>query len=56
VANKIIDGEKCTIIWQVDDLKISHVEPKVVEDVITLLEREFGKEAPLTFQRGRVHD
>jgi hypothetical protein len=56
VANKIIDGRQCTIIWHVDDLKISHVETKVVDDVITLLEREFGKEAPLTVQRGRVHD
>jgi hypothetical protein len=56
VANKIIDGKQCTIIWHVDDLKISHVEPNVVNDIITLFEREFGKEAPLTVQRGRVHD
>jgi hypothetical protein len=56
VANKIIDGKQCTIRWHVEDLKISHVEPKVVDDVITLLEQEFGKEAPMTVQRGRVHN
>ena len=28
VTNKIINGKQCTIIWHVDDLKISHVETK----------------------------
>jgi hypothetical protein len=55
-ANKITDGKQGMIVWHVDDVKISHVEPKSVDDVIALLEREFGKEAPLTVQRGRVHD
>jgi len=31
VANKMINGKQCTIIWHVDDLKLSHVEKKVVE-------------------------
>jgi hypothetical protein len=56
VANKLIDGKQCTVIWHVDDLKISHVEPKTVDDIISKLEQEFGKEAPLSIQRGRVHD
>jgi hypothetical protein len=30
VANKTIDGKQCTIVWHVDDLKISHVDRKVV--------------------------
>ena len=56
VANKDIDGKQCTIIWHVDDLKISHVDPAVVTDIIKLIEGEFGKEAPLTVTRGKVHD
>jgi hypothetical protein len=55
VANKLIDGKQCTVIWHVDDLKISHVEPKTVDDIMSKLEQEFGKE-PLSIQRGRVHD
>jgi len=35
VVNKTINGQLCTIIWHVDDLKISHVEKKVVEYIIT---------------------
>jgi len=28
VANKVINGKQCTIGWHVDDLKISHVDPR----------------------------
>jgi hypothetical protein len=34
VANKIIDGTQCTIVWHVDDLKISHSKASVVTDMI----------------------
>ena len=48
VANKIINGKQCTVVWHVDDLKISHVDPDVMSDIIGKLELEFGKEAPIT--------
>ena len=34
VANANIKGKQCTICWYVDDNKISHEDPKVVEEVI----------------------
>jgi hypothetical protein len=40
----------------VDDLKISHVDPAVVTDVIDRLEKVFGIEGPLTKTRGSLHD
>jgi hypothetical protein len=39
VANKLINAKQCTILWHVDDLKISHVDPAVVTDVINQLEK-----------------
>jgi hypothetical protein len=33
VANKMMNGTQCTITWHVDDLKISHINPKAVEAV-----------------------
>jgi hypothetical protein len=56
VANKTIDGKQCTILWHVDDLKISHVDPKVNTTMIGLIDNEFGKEGPITVTRGKVHD
>ena len=56
VANKIINGKQCTIIWHVDDLKISHVELKVVNDIIKKLEDKFGQESPLVPSPGKTID
>jgi hypothetical protein len=56
VANKMINGKQCTILWHVDDLKISHVDEDVVTGVIEKITDQFGKEAPLTVTRGKVHD
>jgi hypothetical protein len=56
VANKTINGKQCTILWHVDDLKISHVDQAVLEDILASLNERFGKEQPLTVTRGDVHD
>jgi hypothetical protein len=56
VANKMIDGKQCTVLWHVDDLKISHVLEDVNTDIIKRINEEFGKEAPITITRGKVHD
>ena len=54
--NKEINGKQCTIVWHVDDLKISHVDAEVVTSIIKIIEKEFGKHKPLTVQRGLLHD
>ena len=33
LANKTINGRQCTIIWHVDDLKISHVDKEVTREL-----------------------
>ena len=38
VANKMVSGAQCTVVWHVDDLKISHVDPTVVESLLDLLD------------------
>ncbi len=43
-------------MWQVDDLKITHVDASVVTEVIKSVDKEFGVEAPITINRGKVHD
>ena len=49
-------GKQFTVLWHVDDLKISHEDDSVVTDLIGELNGEFGKEAPLSVTRGKVHD
>jgi hypothetical protein len=54
--NKQVDGNQCTILWHVDDIKVSHVDPTAVTTVLALINEEYGKETPLTVTRGKVHD
>jgi len=54
--NKQINGRQCTIGWHVDDLKISHVEKDVVEKIVDALQDRYGRESPLTVNRGGVHE
>ena len=53
VANKEINGSQCTILWYVDDLKISHREEKVVEEILQWLEDVYGE---IRTTRGKKHD
>ena len=53
VANKLVKGKQCTIVWHVDDLKISHVDKTVVTEVIESLSKEYGD---LRVTRGKIHE
>jgi hypothetical protein len=54
VANKTVNGTQMTVCWHVEDLKVSHVDPKEVT--------KFGKWLSKTYRvfvathRGKVHD
>ena len=62
IANKIINGKQCTIEWHVNDLKRSHEDPKVVTNILGLIDRRYrqeiigGKRAPLTISHGKIND
>jgi len=54
LAIKIINGKQSTIIWHMDDLKISHVDKNILEDNINMLNNKFGQESPQVTARGKV--
>ena len=56
VANKTINGKQCTVLWHVDDLKISHVDSGVVDSILEKLNGRYGKDSPLVTTRGKVHE
>ena len=53
MANKTINGKQCTVCWYVDDTKISHVDPAVVDQVIKGIEERFRK---MVVTRGKAHN
>jgi len=57
VMHKIIDGKQCTVLFHVDDIKISHEDPNMVSNVIGILKTQYDyfKKA-MSVTRGRVHE
>ena len=37
----MINGKQYTIVWYVDDVKVSHVDETVVSDIIKYMQKEF---------------
>ena len=56
VVNKMVNGQQMTVVWHVDDLKVSHVDASEVEKFVRQMEETFGKDTPLTVSRRQVHD
>ena len=58
VANKIINGKQLTVVWHVDDLKASHVDPKVIDKFIKWLKDKYeDKEIGLLkATSGKIHN
>ena len=52
VANLEVDGSQLTIVWYVDDLKISYTKSKTVDLIIEELEKIHGE---VTVMRGNKH-
>ena len=53
VFNKEINGKQYTVVWQVGDNDLSHVDPKVVTEIIEVIKRHFGD---LVIIRGNEHE
>jgi hypothetical protein len=55
VANKEINGKQLTDSWHVDDLKISHIEPKTVDDFLTWIKATYSAIGEAKMSRDKVH-
>jgi hypothetical protein len=56
VTNKKVQGLQQTILFHVDDLKLSHKMKSVNNKFEKWLNRKYGKHGKVTKKRGKVHD
>ena len=58
VANKMINGKQCTVVWHVDDLKFSHKDTAETDNLIKWLQQKFEDDniGKVKISRGKVHD
>ena len=56
VVNKLVNGKQLTVVWYVDDLKVSHADSTVVDVMIESIKQEFGQKLDVTVCRGKIHN
>ena len=57
VFNKMVDRAQCTILYHVDDLKISHRDQSVIDNMAATINKAFEtKNQSLSVTRGNTHD
>ena len=55
VASNTVNGNQITVVFHVYNLKISYDNGDTVDTLIRKLSKWYGKEADLTFHRGKAH-
>ena len=61
VANKIVDGPQLTVVWHVDDLKVSHIYGGVVMRMAAWLKNTYERlfkdgSGAMKLNRGMIHE
>ena len=61
VANKIVDGAQLTVVWNVGDIKVSHVDRKVVTQMEMWLKKTYERlfkdgSGSMKINRGMIHE
>ena len=54
VANKVVNGHQMTVVWHVDDLKVSHKDQREITKLLLHLGRIYGPN--ITVNKGKIHD
>ena len=61
VANKIVDSAQLTVLWHVDDLKVSHVDAGVVTRMSVWLQKTYERlfddgSGDMELKQGKIHE
>ena len=58
VANRMIQGKQHTVTWHVDDLKSSHIDPKINDQFLAWLKKKYASDkiGEIKATRGKKHD
>ena len=56
VANTMAHGKQLTVSWHVDDVKASHANMKVVNEILQWVKKTYGTLGEVKVMRGKIHD
>ena len=52
VTNKNVNRKQCTVAWYVENNKTSHVDSRVIDNLLDIIKTHFGE---ITITRGKKH-
>jgi hypothetical protein len=52
----MVQGSQMTVSWYVDDLKISHTNPIIVDQFLHWVKETYGKIGVIKTMRGKIHE
>ena len=56
VWNLLVGNKQLTIMFHIDDLMMSHVDPEIVTEHVKKLDGVHGNKHPLSITRGKMHE
>ena len=56
VANKMVNSEQLTVCWHVDNLKSTHINPKVNNEFLQWIKDRFGQLSEVKMTQGLLHN
>jgi len=56
VENKMDKGKQMTVSWHVNDLKVSHVNPKDIDHFLKWVQETYGSIAEAKSTHGKIND
>ena len=54
IVNKKVNRKQLSVACHVDNLKVSHEEDNILDELIGMMEEEFGQETPFSVTRGPI--
>ena len=56
VVSKMVNSEQITVCWHVDDIKSSHIDPKVNNEFLQWIKDAFGQLGEVKMTQGPLHN
>ena len=56
IINKIINSKQCTILWYVNNVKISYIDDTVIKKIIGKFNQVYRKKPSLTINREKIYN
>ena len=61
MANKIVDGAQLTVVWHIDDLKVIHVDARVVTKISVRIQKTYERLfddglGAMKLKHGKIHE